>query len=467
MPDESVDLIYIDPPFNTGKTQKRTTIKTVQSENGDRKGFQGKNYETVELGTKSYPDSFDKFIDEFLRPRLIEAYRILKSHGSFYFHIDYREVHYSKVLLDKIFGRDCFMNEIIWAYDYGGRSKSKWPAKHENILFYVKDPNMYIFNVDDIEREPYMAPGLVGPEKARLGKLPTDTWWPKFVGPTDTWWQTIVPTTSKEKWGYPTQKPRRLIDRIIKASSISGSVVLDFFAGSGTTGESCLKNGRNFILIDNNLSALEVMAQRFTGIEDIQWNNFNPEPYQKGTKITSRKINPEFDSNFIIFAAGASALRGELQKDLEDQMEFWKNSPFEWVLQLSAAKKGRLARELICAWCQRKGLLVEHTNNPNPSLLINKKKISIKMSTRWTDGKYKFQQIRETGYDNVICLGLSPFEVHCWVFERGQAIANATLQHKGAKGGEYWIAIDPVNPPDWVNDKRGNLDQVYRDLKRL
>jgi site-specific DNA-methyltransferase (adenine-specific) len=266
---ESVDLIYIDPPFNTGKTQKHTTIRTIRSENGDRKGFQGNQYQTVKLGTKTFRDSFDSFIDGFLQPRLVEAYRILKPQGSLYFHIDYREVHYCKLLLDQIFGRKSFLNEIIWAYDYGGRPKNKWPPKHDNILLYVKDPRKYTFNVEDIERIPYMAPNLVGPEKAARGKLPTDTWW-----------HTIVPTASKERTGYPTQKPLGIMERIIRASSNPGEVVLDFFAGSGTTGASCLKLNRSFILIDNSEQALQVMAQRFTGVTDIEWIGFDPTPFQ-------------------------------------------------------------------------------------------------------------------------------------------------------------------------------------------
>jgi len=259
LPAESVDLIYIDPPFNTGKRQARTQIKTDRSEKGDRVGFAGQRYETKRIGQKSYRDVFDDFI-AFIEPRLVEAHRLLKPHGSLYFHIDYREVHYCKILLDEIFGRDCFINEIIWAYDYGGRPKNRWPAKHDNILFYVKNPKGYIFNRDEIERIPYMSPGLVGPEKAARGKLPTDTWW-----------HTIVATNSKEKTGYPTQKPRGVIDRIVTASSMPGDVVLDFFAGSGTVGESCLALGRHFILIDNNLQAVEVMASRFAGLEQIEW----------------------------------------------------------------------------------------------------------------------------------------------------------------------------------------------------
>lgn len=261
-----IDLIYIDPPFNTGKRQSLTQIKTVQSAQGDRKGFQGNVYETVALGTREYADHFgERFIEEFLRPRLEEAYRVLAPHGSFYFHIDYREVHYCKVLLDKIFGRECFLNEIIWAYDYGGKPRNRWPAKHDNILVYVKNPVNYVFNVDDIDREPYMAPGLVGPEKAARGKLPTDTWW-----------HTIVGTNSKERTGYPTQKPLGVINRIVQASSLPGQVVLDFFAGSGTVGESCIRLGRKFILIDNNLAALEVMAKRFANLPGIEWITFDP-----------------------------------------------------------------------------------------------------------------------------------------------------------------------------------------------
>jgi len=261
---ESVDLIYIDPPFNTGKTQSRTQIKTERSENGDRTGFAGNRYETVKIGSKAYGDLFDDFL-AFLEPRLAEAYRVLAPHGSLYFHIDYREVHYCKVLLDQIFGRQSFLNEIIWAYDYGARTRQKWPPKHDNILWYAKDARHYTFNYDAIERIPYMAPGLVGPEKAAKGKLPTDTWW-----------HTIVATNGKEKTGYPTQKPLGIIRRIVTASSNPGETVLDFFAGSGTTGAACLELGRRFILVDDNLQAMETMVKRFAGNLDIEWIGYEP-----------------------------------------------------------------------------------------------------------------------------------------------------------------------------------------------
>jgi site-specific DNA-methyltransferase (adenine-specific) len=257
--DASIPLIYIDPPFNTGRVQSRTRIHTVSSENGDRVGFQGKRYETRIMSEKGYRDIFDDYL-AFLEPRLREAYRVLSLNGSLYFHIDYREVHYCKILLDEIFGRESFINEIIWAYDYGGRTRKRWPPKHDNILWYAKNPQDYIFNYEEIERIPYMAPGLVGKEKAARGKLPTDTWW-----------HTIVATNSHEKTGYPTQKPLGILRRIVQASSNPDDVVLDFFAGSGTTGAACLELGRRFILVDNNPQALEVMAERFKNIEDIEW----------------------------------------------------------------------------------------------------------------------------------------------------------------------------------------------------
>ena len=259
MPEASIDLIYIDPPFNTGKAQQRRTLRTVRDTGGDRTGFQGQRYRTEELGRSAYEDAFDDYL-AFLEPRLREAHRLLAPTGSLYFHIDYREAHYCKILLDGIFGRECFLNEVIWAYDYGARTTRKWPPKHDTILVYVKDPARYYFDTAEVDRIPYMAPGLVGPEKAARGKLPTDTWW-----------HTIVPTNGKEKTGYPTQKPLGVLRRIVAASSPPGGIVLDFFAGSGTTGAACLELGRQFILIDHNPEALDVMRRRFDGVAGIQW----------------------------------------------------------------------------------------------------------------------------------------------------------------------------------------------------
>ena len=253
LPDASVQLIYIDPPFNTGKVQKRESIRTVRSDTGSRVGFKGQSYETIRESASSYNDAFNDYWG-FLAPRLEEAHRILSEDGTLYLHLDYREAHYAKVFLDGLFGREAFLNEIIWAYDYGARSKKKWPAKHDNILVYTKTPN-YFFNSEEVDREPYMAPGLVTPEKAERGKLPTDVWW-----------HTIVSPTGKEKTGYATQKPEGILRRIISASSRPGDMVLDFFAGSGTTGSVAKQLGRRFILIDENPEAFDVMKKRLDAI---------------------------------------------------------------------------------------------------------------------------------------------------------------------------------------------------------
>ena len=258
VPDESAALVYIDPPFNTGRTQSRTTISTVRDEvSGDRTGFQGKRYRTIELGSSGYADAFDDYLG-FLEPRLREARRVLKPNGSFFLHVDYREVHYCKVLLDDLFGRASFINEIIWAYDYGGRSKSRWPAKHDNILWYAKDPANYTFRYDEVDRIPYLAPGLVGAEKAARGKTPTDVWW-----------HTIVSPNGKEKTGYATQKPLGIIERIVRVHTHPGDLVIDFFAGSGTLGEAAARLGRDFIMIDDNPDAIRVMSKRLApyGVE--------------------------------------------------------------------------------------------------------------------------------------------------------------------------------------------------------
>lgn len=254
IPDESIQLIYVDPPFNTGRVQTRGSSTTTRTETGNRIGFKGQRYEIVKETVLSYDDEFKDYWS-FLEPRLEEAWRILNETGTLYLHLDYRESHYAKVLLDALFGRECFLNEIIWAYDYGGKAKSRWPSKHDTILVYVKNPDKYYFNNETVDREPYMAPGLVTPEKVAKGKLPTDVWW-----------HTIVSPTGKEKTGYPTQKPLGILRRIIQASSKEGDTVLDFFAGSGTTGHAAASLNRNFILIDQNPEAIQVMKERFSSL---------------------------------------------------------------------------------------------------------------------------------------------------------------------------------------------------------
>jgi site-specific DNA-methyltransferase (adenine-specific) len=250
LPAESFQLVYIDPPFNTGETQARRTLAMVPDAGGDRTGFKGVRYRTRLLAESRYRDTFEDYL-AFLEPRLHEAHRLLDRTGTLYFHIDYREAHYCKLLLDELFGREQFLNELIWAYDYGARTRRRWPSKHDTILVYAKDAGAYYFDAEAVDREPYMAPGLVTPEKAAKGKLPTDVWW-----------HTIVPTNGREKTGYPTQKPEGIVRRMVQASTREGDWCLDFFAGSGTLGAVAAQLGRRYVLVDENPDAIAVMRRR-------------------------------------------------------------------------------------------------------------------------------------------------------------------------------------------------------------
>ena len=250
LPEEFFDLVYMDPPFNTGRARTRDTLETTAAAGGDRVGFGGRRYSSRLLRSLSYDDAFEDYL-EFLASRLTRLRALLAPHGTLYFHIDYREAHYCKLLLDEVFGREAFLNEIIWSYDYGAKPRRRWPAKHDTILAYVRTPGGHHFDADAVEREPYMAPGLVDAEKARRGKRPTDVWF-----------HTIVPTNGREKTGYPTQKPEGVLRRLVSASSRPGGWCLDPFAGSGTLGAVCRQLDRRFVLIDSNPSALTVMRTR-------------------------------------------------------------------------------------------------------------------------------------------------------------------------------------------------------------
>jgi site-specific DNA-methyltransferase (adenine-specific) len=250
LPDGFFDVVAIDPPFNTGRRQERRTLTVAQDGEGDRTGFGGRRYASTLLSALAYEDSFGDYLG-FLAPRLEHARRLLAEHGTLYLHVDYREAHYCKLALDEIFGRGAFLNEIVWAYDYGAKPKRRWPAKHDTILVYVREPGKHHFDADAVDREPYMAPGLVSAEKAARGKLPTDVWW-----------HTIVPTNGAEKTGYPTQKPEGIVRRMVAASSRPGGWCLDFFCGSGTLGAVCRELGRRFVLVDSNPEAIAVAARR-------------------------------------------------------------------------------------------------------------------------------------------------------------------------------------------------------------
>jgi site-specific DNA-methyltransferase (adenine-specific) len=253
LPDGAFDMVYVDPPFNTGRVQRRERLRVVADDGGDRAWFAGRRYRSESRGALAFDDAFDDYLG-FLMPKLAEARRVLAAHGTLYVHLDPRESHYVKVALDRLFGRACFLNEIVWAYDYGGRPRRRWPPKHDTILVYVRDPAAYHFDDAEVDREPYMAPGLVTPEKRARGKRPSDTWW-----------HTIVPTNGHERTGYPTQKPEGVVRRMVAASSRPGGWCLDFFAGSGTLGAAAAKLGRRFVLVDESADAIAVAARRLPG----------------------------------------------------------------------------------------------------------------------------------------------------------------------------------------------------------
>jgi len=250
LPDACIDLVYVDPPFGTGRMRRLDSIRTGSGALR-RRGFGGREYRFQVVSRQSYRDNLQRDLYlEFLHQRLVEVHRVLQPQGSLYLHLDYRASHYARLLLDEIFGADRFLNEIIWAYDYGGRPRDRWPPKHDNILWYAKS-GQWTFDRTQIDRIPYMAPGLVGVEKAARGKLPTDTWW-----------MTIVPTRSRERVGYPTQKPLALLERIVRASSREGELVADFFCGSGTTGVAAAALGRRYLLVDDNPEAIAITRRR-------------------------------------------------------------------------------------------------------------------------------------------------------------------------------------------------------------
>jgi site-specific DNA-methyltransferase (adenine-specific) len=250
LPAGAFDMVYIDPPFGTGRTQVRATLRVVADEEGARRGFHGRRYRAEEIGRIAFDDDHDD-LPAFLEPRLREARRLLADHGTLYVHLDPRASHYVKVMLDELFGRECFLNELVWAYDYGAKPRRRWPAKHDTILVYVKEPERYWFDDAEVDREPYMAPGLVTPQQRERGKRPTDVWW-----------HTIVPTRGAERTGYPTQKPEGIVRRMVAASSRPGGWCLDFFAGSGTLGAVARSLERRFVLVDSSADAVAIAEQR-------------------------------------------------------------------------------------------------------------------------------------------------------------------------------------------------------------
>ncbi len=235
--DRGFDLVYIDPPFNTGRRQI-----------GPRGGYED-----------SWPTS-EAYI-EWLQQVCQRIRYLLSQRGSLFVHVDPRESHYVKVMLDKLFGRASFQNEIVWAYDYGGRTHKRWPAKHDIIFWYSLDPDAYTFNRLDEVKIPYIARKKPGSYQDVVGKFPTDVWWNSICQP-----------NGPERTGYPTQKPVAILDRIVKVHSNPGDRVLDCFAGSGTTGEAALVNDRHVTLVDRNPEAIVHCRDRLISRAGVVWD---------------------------------------------------------------------------------------------------------------------------------------------------------------------------------------------------
>lgn len=443
---ETVSLIYIDPPFNTGKKQSRTRIKTtrINGGEGDRTGFCGNRYHSTVIGKSGYADSFDDFTG-FLQPRLQEAHRILKPNGSLFFHIDWREAANCRLLLEEIFGGSSHcINEIIWAYDFGGRGKNKWPAKHDNIYWFAKDPDNYIFNYDDIDRIPYMAPGLVSAEKAAKGKKPTDVWGTDFLLSTDVWWQTIVPTNGKERVNYATQKPLDIVKRIVVTHSKIGDTVLDFFAGSGTLGEAAKKTRRKYILIDSSQESYEVVLRRLNDASDI-----------------SDAVSKENCKADNIFDHASFELKSSCKIRKE-----WQGSPYEWLHIAAPATKGKKARELVTKFLSE--YWVKCSVKPKNEIIeVNDKKMAVKLSFLWESGAYTFEQIKkDKEYDYLFLLGISPFKPHGWIISKDDAIEVSKIQHSE---NSRWLKVHPTNKEKWpecFKKKRqnGDLEKLTPEL---
>lgn len=245
---EKLDLIYIDPPFLTNANYKGRIVV----ENRDAK-------ETLEYF--AYRDTWERGFASYLEMIYIRLYllrELLSPKGTIYVHLDYRAVHYVKILMDEIFGRENFLNEVIWAYKSGGTSNRYFSRKHDNILVYSKTKD-YIFN-PQLEKsynrglKPY---GFKGVEE-----FEDEIGWYTLVKLRDVWQIDMVGRTAKERVGYDTQKPEKLLERIILTSSNEDSVVGDFFAGSGTTGIVAEKHNRRWIMVDKGGLSLTTINKR-------------------------------------------------------------------------------------------------------------------------------------------------------------------------------------------------------------
>lgn len=250
-----VDLVYIDPPYGIKVDEKFGMLAWKDV-------FEPKNRVDEIINIELLCSKGECNYLRWLYPRLVLLKELLSERGSIYLHIDWHAGHYVKLIMDDIFGKENFRNEIVWCYRQGGRSQSNYSQKHDTIYWYSKSNSQWVFNGDSV-RVPYegtggyqtSGKGVVINGKVykpnELGKIPED------------WWDIpAIPPMSMERIGYATQKPEALLERIIKGSSNEDSIVLDVFGGSGTTAAVAERLGRRWIIIDNNPEAIEIITKR-------------------------------------------------------------------------------------------------------------------------------------------------------------------------------------------------------------
>lgn len=263
-----IDLIYIDPPFDSKADYKKKIKMKGKTVYGDTSSFEEKQYGDIWTN--------DEYL-QFMYERLIMLKELLSDKGSIYLHCDWHKVHHLRLIMDEVFGPSNFRNEVIWWYLWGGRGKTQWNSKHDNILFYSKSDNWTFNYMDVLDEHNLMTEGsknrlnykgAMVTTKSENSEIPEDK-----VLPSDTWYIATINAMAKEKENYPTQKPVDLLEKIIKASSNEADIVFDCFMGSGTTQAVAMKLGRRFIGADINLGAIQTTTKRLINISETSDEN--------------------------------------------------------------------------------------------------------------------------------------------------------------------------------------------------
>lgn len=377
-----IDLIYIDPPFDSKADYKRKVeVKGIGKTLSDSSSFEEKQYGDIWTN--------DEYL-QFMYERFIIMHDLLSDTGSIYVHCDWHKSHHLRLVMDEIFGQDNFRNEIIWWYLWGGRGKTQWNSKHDNLLFYTKG-GVWTFNYMDVlddhtlmtegSKNRLNYAGAMVTTKSESSEIPSDK-----VLPSDTWYIATINAMAKEKENYPTQKPEKLLDKIIQASSNPGDIVFDCFMGSGTTQAVAMKLGRRFIGADINLGAIQTTTKRllsvaeelegqedkYTGFEVYNVNNYdffrNPVEARE-LLISALEIQPfpasdvwdgELDGRMVkIMPVNRIATKADLKellanlpyKTYEKRKEDNPNQPVERITIVCMGHepdlKGALEQELI------------------------------------------------------------------------------------------------------------------------